>query len=432
MKRVGNLWPSVIERGNLASAFHQAARGKRNKMEVRQFAYKLDEKLDSIRAALIERSFPLGHYHVFKVYEPKERTIHAAPFSVRVLHHALMNVCEPVFERHLIDHSYACRKGKGRLKAIAAAERNARGRQWYLKLDIRKYFESIPHDPLIRELRRRFKDPDVLHWLERIIRSHLPEDSRGLPIGSLTSQHLANFYLSRLDRYCQSLPGIKGYVRYMDDFVCWSDSKEALLLAGQGIHAFVAGELDLKLKHPPAPQRSTLGMDFLGYRIFSSHTRLNRRSKVRYRRKLRTLSRLHESAAIADKEMQERLTALTAFTQPAKSWAFRQRTLNSFRSAAIGHEPGDPGRQLEQQRDQLPRVEPQQQQPDQRQQQQQHRVPPGPQLRPMPDGVIRRHQGTEPAAVLIPHRRDKTTNASPRVSRAVDSVSKARGEVSFP
>lgn len=143
-------------------------------------------------------------------------------------------------------------------------------------------------------------------------------------------------------------------------------------------------------------------MNFLGFRIFPGYRVLNRASKTRYRRKLRLLDRLCEEGALSEPVLQQCLTALTAFTLPARSWHFRQRTLAPFRSSAIGHEPGEPGRQLEQQRQQLPCRQPQQEQPGQPQQQ--HRLPPGPQLRPNPpDGGIRQHQGTEPAADPLRH-----------------------------
>ena len=158
MKRVGNLWEGVIERGNLVLAFHRAARGKRRKLEVLRFEENLDENLDELRQALEERSFQVGKFNVFMVYDPKERMIHAARFPERVFHHALMNVCEPELERRSIFHSYACRKGKGRLKGIEAAEKAARKHAWHLKLDIRKYFESIPHEVLVARVRRVYKD----------------------------------------------------------------------------------------------------------------------------------------------------------------------------------------------------------------------------------------------------------------------------------
>ncbi len=411
MKRAGNLWPAILERENLLRAYHLAARGKRGKMDVRRFAADFDQNIDRLRAGMADGSFVVGGFHVFKVYDPKERTIHAARFEERVFHHALMNLCEPVLERQAVCHTYACRRGKGRLRAIAAAERAARRCGWYLKLDIRKYFDSVPHAPLLAGLRRVFKDRTVLAWLERIVRSHETSPGRGLPIGSLTSQHLANFFLSGLDRCCQQQAGVVAYVRYMDDFVCWSADKASLLAAGRAIEAMVGQELGLALKHPPCPQRTGLGMDFLGYRIFPGHTTLSRRSKIRYRRKVRVLGRLDEAGRIGERGLQERLEALTAFCRPVRSWRFRRGVLSTNWSAAIGLQPGESGRQLEQQRDQLPRRQPQQQHPGQPQQQ--RGLPPGPQLRPaVPIGTPT--HGTEPAAVQTSRAGDWQRSDRPR------------------
>ena len=397
MKRAGNLWPAIIERDNLVRAFHQAARGKRHKPEVRRFAADLDANLERMRGELDAGTFETGRFHVFKVYDPKERTIHAARFPERVFHHALMNLCEPVFERHLVFHSYACRKGKARLKALETAQRAARRYPWHLKLDIRKYFESIPHGVLLEGVRRLFKDPMVLCWLERIVRGHrrsgretagsedriltnAPTSACGLPIGSLTSQHLANFFLGALDRFCQAHPAVKAYARYMDDFVCWGDEKAEMLALGREIEAFVGGRLGLALKHPPCPQPTRRGMDFLGFRIDPHRAVPNRRTRVRYRRRVALLACLHDEGRVSEAELQQRLTAMTAFLLPARSYGYRLRALATIRSVAIGLEPGAARRQLEQQRDQLPLREPQQQQP--RQPQQQQRFPSGPQLRP--------------------------------------------------
>jgi hypothetical protein len=435
MKRIGHLWPHIVERGNLVRAFHQAARGKRRKQEVRRFAENLDENLDRLRQELMNRTFETGKFNVFKVFDPKERTIHAARFPERMFHHALMNLCEPVLERHSVFHSYACRKSKGRMKAIEVAQSAARRHGWQLKLDIRKYFESVPQERLISRLHRLFKDPEVMHWLEQIIRGHCADEEKlrarrprhGLPIGSLTSQHLANFYLGPLDRFCQAHPVVKAYCRYMDDFVCWGDDKAAMIALGKEIQSFVENELGLTLKHPPCPQTTARGMDFLGYRIFPSHAELNRRSKVRYWRRLRSLAGLHEGCMISAKALQERLTALTAFVLPVRSHGFRRGVMEKFRSAAIGLEPGEPGRQLEQQREQLPCREPQQQQPDQ--QQQQHRVPHCPQLRPkVPDGINMSMGLNRPPSRSRPLEGcDKTKNRPPGAGSPVDAGSNAPG-----
>lgn len=421
MKRVGNLWPAVIARENLVSAFHKAARGKRGKQEVRQFAQNLDAELDRLRQQLMDGSFEVGRYHVFKVFDPKERTIHAALFPERVFHHALMNICEPYLERRSIFHSYACRKGKGRLAAIAAAAQSARRASWYLKLDIRKYFDSIPHTVLLSGLERVFKDPHLLGWFARIVRGHRPELGYGLPIGSLTSQHWANFHLGPLDRLCEQHQGARGYVRYMDDFVCWADDKGALNQLGARIEAFVSESLGLCLKHPPCPQPSARGMDFLGYRIFPDHVRLARRSKVRYIRRLSVLSRLADQGQLNEAQAQMRLTAASAFLLPARCHGFRLRALGKFRSAVIGHESGLTRRQLGQQRQQRPRRESQQQQPGQLQQQ--HRFPVGPQLRPAGQDCPGMSMGLNRPPSRSPECRsgDKINQVPPAVGRSADS-----------
>lgn len=328
----------------------------------------------------MDLSFSTGIFHVFQVYDPKERTIHAARFPERVFHHALMNYCEPVLEKKAIFHSYACRKGKGRLKAITAAENAARGNAWFLKLDIRKYFESISHEILLVMLQRIFKDSVVMHWLEKMIRGHRTAAGKGLPIGSLTSQHLANFYLNALDRFCQAHPHVRAYVRYMDDFVCWGNDRDELSQLGRAVETFLSTKLDLHLKHPPCIQPVSRGMDYLGYRIYPNRTTLSRRSKVRYARRLRLLDKLHAEGRLDSLALQQRLTAITAFVMPVRCYQLRKSVMIRLWSEAIGHEPGEPWRQLEQQREQLPRRKPQQQYPVEHEQQQ--RVPCGSQLRP--------------------------------------------------
>ncbi len=172
-------------------------------------------------------------------------------------------------------------------------------------------------------------------------------------------------------------------------------------------------------------------MDFLGYRIFPSHAELNRRSQVRYWRRLRLLDALHEGGMISARALQERLTALTAFVLPVRSHGFRRGVMEKIRSAAIGLEPGEPGRQLEQQRDQLPRREPQQQQSGQHQQQ--PWLPPGPQLRPSGVDFPAMSMGlNRPSSRSCPRCGcDKPQKSSSAVSRAVDSGTKTAGELLF-
>lgn len=333
MKRVGNIFDRVLERGNLELAFWKASRGKRSRDDQRGYQGNLDSELDRLRAGLAAGDFKIGDFRRFTIFDPKEREICAVPFGERVLHHALMNVCEPYFDRWLIFDTYACRKGKGQVSAVKRAQSFARRREWFMKCDFRKYFDSIPHDRLKAALERRFKDPQILGWFFRIVDSYEKTAGRGLPIGSLTSQHFANFYLDGLDRFASSRKERKGrkdsegYVRYMDDFVFWSDDKSALLSLRGEIDGFVGEALGLELKQEPFINRTRHGMDFLGMRVFPSAVRLGRASRLRYRRKIKAYDAAFERGEWGEAEYQARITALTAFTEHADSRAWRRRIL---------------------------------------------------------------------------------------------------------
>ena len=389
----------IADAENLRLAFWKAAKGKRGKADCLAFRERLDENLTALGTELLAGDVPVGVYHYFKVHDPKERLICAASFRERVLHHALMNVCEPVLEGAAVFDSYACRRGKGRLLAVGRAQGYARTNRCFLKMDIRKYFDSI-HQATLRELLgRKFKDPLLLGVFGRIIGSYHTTPGRGLPIGNLTSQHFANFYLAPLDRFLKETLRRRAYVRYMDDFVVWGESGCELRADCERVRAFLEAELKLELKFNTAINRTTFGMDFLGYRVFPGTVRLARRSKVRFARKFQRYEAAHLRGEWSELVLQQRMQALLSFVMPVESRAFRRHVLQRFGVAAkgLGLEPCESGRQLEQQRDQLPDGEPQQQQPDE--QEQQHRVPvrSAPSSTRLPDGG-----GADPAAILSP------------------------------
>jgi hypothetical protein len=330
MRRSGHLFEKIIDRDNLRLALHKALRGKRSRLDARTFVAQLDANLDALGDAVARGDVVLGESHQFTIFDPKERRITAPCFRERVLHHAIMNVCEPVFERWLIDDTFACRKGKGRLAALERARRFAARDAYFLKLDVRRYFDSIAHGILLARLERMFKDERLLALFQRIIASFATAPGRGLPIGSLTSQHFANGYLGAFDRFVKEGLRVKGYVRYMDDCALWSGTTAALKDHAASAAAFLKEELALELK-PAFVNRTTHGMDFLGCRVFPSHLMLNRRSRVRFRRKLHALEAAFLEGRIDAATLQQRSTALVAFTRTAglSSWRFRQRVLES-------------------------------------------------------------------------------------------------------
>jgi hypothetical protein len=360
MKRIGHLLERIADPDNLRLAFCRAAKAKRAQNEVRLFQAGLDEWIPEMRRGILEGTFPVGHYRRFTVFDPKERVIHAATFPERVLHHAILNMCEPVFERLAIHDSYACRPGKGRLAAIERARAFAAEHGWFLKLDIRKYFDSVDQEVLLGMLERRFKDPGLLRWFRRIIGAYRTQPGKGLPIGSLTSQHLANFYLGALDRFVKEELRRGAYLRYMDDSVIWGTAGAELREVLGAVEGFVADRLHLGLKGSPFINRTALGMDFLGFRVYPHTIRLNRRSRRRFVDRVQACERAHGEGRLTERQLQNRVEALVAFTAEADAAGFRRAVLARFGAQAEGLEPRDPRRQLEERSEQLPGREPQQ------------------------------------------------------------------------
>lgn len=315
MRRASHLFEQIVDRDNLRLAVHKALKGKRSKGDATAFVARLDQHLEEMRWGLLRGDFPLGHFHQFTIHDPKERLITAPCFAERVLHHAIMNLCEPVFERSLIADTFACRKGKGRIAALERARAFSRQFPFFLRLDIRKYFDSISHPLLVARLHRLFKDRRLLELLKRIIAAYEATPARGLPIGSLTSQHFANHYLGSVDRFVKERLHVRGYVRYMDDCVLWAESSTELACHLAATGALLSDRLALDLKPSPYINRSATGLNFLGCRVFSDRLVLNRRSRARFRRKLKALEDAFLAGQVGEAELQRRATALVAFTQ---------------------------------------------------------------------------------------------------------------------
>jgi RNA-directed DNA polymerase len=329
MKRAGNLIERIADADNLRLAFWKASKGKRAKAEVLSFRADLDARLRGMREELLAGSVGWGPYRTFKVYDPKERTICAAPFRDRVAHHAMMNVLESHFETYQIHDSYACRRGKGLDTAIARAVHFSRPGDWHLKMDIRRYFDGIDHGTLKGLVRRRFKDPYVLALLDGVIDSYENSPGRGLPLGNLTSQFFANHYLGVLDHYCKQSLACHRYVRYMDDFVVWDSEKDRLRQVGREIAGFLSGSLGLEMK-PVCLNGCSGGMTFLGYRVYPGHVRLAARSRSRFRRKMAQYHGNYMSGRWTEEETARHVEPLLAFVRRAESMRFRRRVIESI------------------------------------------------------------------------------------------------------
>lgn len=311
---------------NLRLAAWKAAKGKRYTRAVLAYQDNLEANLSQLRSQIGSGRVEVGNYRYFKVYEPKERQICASAFSEQVLHHALMNVCHDRFDAAQIYDSYASRKGKGTYAALERAKEFSRRYAWFLKLDVRKFFESVHHNVIRRQLSRLFKEQRLLEIFDAILDSYESSPMRGLPIGNLTSQYFANHYLAELDHYIKEKLGIKAYVRYMDDMVLWHQDKEVLKVAHREIESYLGDHLRCVLK-PSLLNRSQLGLPFLGYRVFPHHVRLLHHSKFRFIRKMRRVEARYQSGVWDEEVCARHAWPLVAFTEHADARTFRKNVL---------------------------------------------------------------------------------------------------------
>lgn len=303
MKRKGNFYPQIYAFENLWLAAKKAQKGKRTRTDVARFNLRLESELLQLRDQLQFQTYRPGGYRQFFVYEPKKRLISAAPYRDRVVHHALHNIIEPIFEPTFVFDSYACRKGKGTHLALNRFSQFAARYPYLLKADILKYFPSIDHQILKSLFRLKVKDPRALDLMDMIVDSSNQQEfvlsyfegddlltpiqrQRGIPIGNLTSQFFANLYLNPMDHYIKEQLRAKAYLRYCDDFAIFSDDKAWLHQVGIQLTQFLAQRLRLKL-HPKKSRVRQVkeGIGFLGFRFFPTYRRVLRGSVVRFRRR---------------------------------------------------------------------------------------------------------------------------------------------------
>jgi hypothetical protein len=329
MQRSAVTLADIADWHNLAAAFHRAALGKRHRPEVQRFAAGLDQELARLRADILAGTVRVGRSRRFRIRDPKPRTIHAPCFRERVLHHALMAHVGPVLDRALVDDTYACRTGKGALAAVQRAQHHARRWPWWCKIDIRAYFASIDHQVLKVLLARKLKDRDLLALLGRIIDAHTDAHApaRGLPIGALTSQQFANFYLGGLDRLLLERCRVRGLVRYMDDLVWWGDSRAEVHAALDAARAFCADALHLAIKSPTQVGRSAHGLMLCGYRILPGRVLLSRRRRRRYSERRRYWEQLYAEGRIDARTLQAGYSAALGITLHADAADWRREQL---------------------------------------------------------------------------------------------------------
>lgn len=302
---------------NLKLAFYKASKRKRSSNSYLYFRKNAEVNVQKIQEQLLSGKWQCGQYKQFKIFEPKERLITAAPFEDRIVHHALINVMEELFEKQFIFHTYACRKGKGTHAALFYAQRFCQKDMFFLKLDVRKYFDTIDHKLLKQRLHRLTNEAKVNDLFCKIIDSYTSEHAKaegklkGIPIGNLTSQFFANLYLSDSDHYILEELKVQGYARYMDDMLIFCRDFNHLKMIHKNLVNYFRNNLELELK-PPVFGRCDCGIPFLGKLITKNQIRPLAEKRRLKRKKLKKIDKLVQKGIISEEKGSERINAILA------------------------------------------------------------------------------------------------------------------------
>lgn len=330
-----DLFGHITAWDNLIAAWREARRGKRNRPEVRAFEHDLEANLINLHEHLLRGTWKPGEPRRFWVRDPKWREITAPPFPDRIVHHALVRVVEPLFERRFIADSYACRRGKGTHLAVQRTQyflRRAKRRwgdaSYVVKIDAKSYFASIDHDILLRRIARVVTCERTLA-LWRSVLSGYGFDGVGLPVGALTSQLAANILLDALDHRIKDDWGVREYVRYMDDFVLIAPDKTTAACWIDAIADELAA-LGLRLNPKSGYRPLKRGVDFCGYRIWTTHIRPRRRAIRTWKARFRRLAGLYARGRVRLCRCRDAAMSFLAVMRHANAAVTTKNMLNRF------------------------------------------------------------------------------------------------------
>lgn len=335
-------YEKIYQFENLYRAYRLTARGKRSKGEAVAFELDLAHNLWALHDELEARQYRPSRYHSFMIYDPKKREIQALAFRDRVVQHSLCdNVLRPYFEPRLIYDCAACREGKGthfvmrRLAGFLREFYKSHGtRGYFLKCDVRKFFDSIDHDAL-KYLLRRFPDRETKAFLYAIIDGYHADTGKGLPMGNQSSQWFALYYLDRIDRIIKEKYRIKYYTRYMDDLILLHESKEKLRECLTEISRVAEEELKLEFNQKTQIFPVSEGVDYLGWRFYVTDSgkvilRLRTSNKRRFKRRLKAFREKYRRGELELEDIQRSLASYSGHLRHGHTWKLQSRVYGGF------------------------------------------------------------------------------------------------------
>ena len=345
MRKYYNLYKELCSYDNLVSAFVKARKGKSKKDYVVNFESDLIKNLKILQEDLINKKYTPSPLKKFIVRDPKTRTIHSSIFRDRIVHHAIINILNPIYEKIFIYDSFASRKNKGTHNAVNRFESFVRkvslnGRLvrnnfnnnsikgYTLKADFKHYFDTVNHSVLINILKKKIDDEDLIWLIKKVLGNFETSNGIGMPLGNYTSQFFANVYLNELDYYIKHILKARFYIRYVDDFVILHKDKRVLGYYLKHINNFLPC-LKIKL-HPDKTEIHALrnGITFMGYRVFYHYKLLRKRNIKYFVRKLEKNISLHNNQQISEDQLESRINGWLGYAKFGNTFNFRKKLDN--------------------------------------------------------------------------------------------------------
>lgn len=338
-----NLFNQLIQPENLFQAWEEFKRDKGQREDVLIFEKNLESEIFQLHRELKSETYKHSGYEDFYISDPKRRHIHKAIVRDRVIHHAIMRILYPLYDKTFIDQSFSCRVDKGTHRGVKTlksmilkSSKNNTQAVYILKCDIEKFFDSIHHDILIKILKQRIRDEKFMKLLVEVIESFNSNrstlfDHVGLPIGNLTSQLFANTYMNVFDQYMKHELKVKYYARYTDDFVVVNESKDYLIYLIPHISKFLDKSLRLTI-HPKKItfHKHTQGIDFLGYVIFPYFTEVRKRTMRRIWRKIEEKIILYKAGSLEKEKLDATLASYLGVLSHANAYRFSEKLKNDY------------------------------------------------------------------------------------------------------
>lgn len=351
MKTYHGLYKKVCSYENLELAFKKARKRKTRKSYVVEFEKSLKENLILLRIELLLHSYRPLPLRDKIINEPRTRRISISNFRDRVVHHAICNIIEPIFDKRFIADSFANRKGKGTLAAMKRLNcfmdkvsknntavhkfggNNIRG--FFFKGDIKKYFDNVSHEKLMQIISLTINDKELLFLIRKILENHTAKkDGCGMPLGNLTSQFFANVYLNELDLFVKHDLKAKHYIRYVDDFVILHNNFELLEDFKERIDYFLKEKLLIELNHDKSKIIPlSRGIEFLGYRNYAYHKLLRMRNLRRAYQKIEEHKKECIETNISYDKAYASMEGWLAYAKKADTYKLRRKITQHFAKA---------------------------------------------------------------------------------------------------